>query len=53
MKIPAIIESVRGTVFKLGNPRHDIGGHAVEVVYFLSHREGGAMVHPHDREYDR
>jgi hypothetical protein len=37
----------------LGNPRHDIGNFAVEVVSFLSHRERGAMVHLHDREYER
>jgi hypothetical protein len=40
-------------VFVLGNPRHDIGNLAVEVVSFLSHREGRAMVHPHDGEYER
>ena len=40
-------------MFELGSSRHDIGSLAVEIVSFLSHREGGAMVHPHDREYDR
>jgi len=40
-------------VLKLGNPRHDTGGRAVEVISFLSYREGGAMVHPHDRKYER
>ena len=39
-------------MFELGNPRHDIGGLVVEVVSFLSHGEGGTMVHPYDRKYD-
>ena len=46
-------ESIRGTMFGLGNSRHDAGGRAVEVVSFLSQREGKAMVHPHDRKYVR
>jgi hypothetical protein len=37
----------------LGNPKHDTGNLTVKVDFFLSHREGGAMVHPHDREYER
>jgi hypothetical protein len=37
----------------LGNPRHDTRNLAVEVVSFLSHREGGALVHPDDREYEQ
>jgi hypothetical protein len=37
----------------LGNPRHDTENFVVEVVSFLSHREGGAMVHLHDKEYER
>ena len=40
-------------MFELGKPRHDIGGLAVEVVSFLSHIEGRAMVHPHNRKYER
>jgi hypothetical protein len=40
-------------VFKFGNPRHDIGSFAVEIVSFLSHGEGGEMVHPYDRKYER
>jgi hypothetical protein len=37
-------------VFRLGNPRHDTGNLAVKIVFFLSHREGDALVHPHDRK---
>jgi hypothetical protein len=36
-----------------GYPRHDIENHEVEVVCFLSHREGGAMVHPQCGKYER
>jgi hypothetical protein len=40
-------------MFVLGNSRHDIGNLEVEVVSFLSHREGGAMVHPQHGECER
>jgi len=40
-------------MFELGSPRHDIGSLVVEVVSFLSHRERGAMVYLHGREYER
>jgi len=40
-------------VFELGNPRRDTRDLAVEIVSFLSHREDGTMVHPHDRKYVR
>ena len=39
-------------MFELGYPRHDTGSLAVEIVPFLSHGEGGTMVHPHDRKYE-
>ena len=39
-------------MFGLGNSRHDTGNLAMEVVSFLSHGEGGTMVHPHDRKYE-
>jgi hypothetical protein len=35
-----------------GYPRHNTGNLEVEVVSFLSHREGGAMVHPQHGKYD-
>jgi hypothetical protein len=40
-------------VFVLGNSRHDIENLEVEVVSFLSHREGGAMVHSQHGEFER
>jgi hypothetical protein len=40
-------------MFVLRNPWHDTGNLVVEVVSFPFHREGRAMVHPHDREYER
>ena len=33
--------------------RHDTGSLAVEIVPLLSYREGRAMVHTHDRKYER
>jgi hypothetical protein len=53
MKIPMIISSVRGTAFMFGYPRHNTGNLEVDVVSFLSHREGGAMVHPQRGKCER
>ena len=33
-------------MFGPGNPRLDAGSLAVEIVFLLSYRKGGAMVHP-------
>ena len=35
------------------NPRHDTESLVVEIVSLLSYRDGGAMVHLHDRKYER
>jgi hypothetical protein len=52
MKILTIIcKSLRNCV--LGNLMRDRRNLTVEIVSFLSHREDGAMAHPHDREYER
>jgi hypothetical protein len=44
---------VRGTVLVLGNPRYDTENLEVEVVPFLSHGEGGIMVHSQCEECER
>ena len=44
---------IRGTVFGSRNPRHDTRSLAVEIIPLLSYTKGGAMVHPHDRKYER
>ena len=36
-----------------GSPRLETGSLVVEIVSLLPYREGGAMVHPNDREYER
>lgn len=40
-------------MFGPGNPRHDTESLVVEIVSLLSYRDGGAMVHLHDRKYER
>jgi hypothetical protein len=53
MKIPPSFVRVRGAMFVLDNPRNDIGNLEVEVVPFLSRREGGAMVQSQCEECER
>jgi len=40
-------------VFELRKPRHHTGGFAMEIVSFLPHREGRAIVHSHGRKRER
>jgi hypothetical protein len=46
MKIPTIIYENSRNYVRSGYPRHNIGNLEVEVVSFLSHIEGKAMVNP-------
>jgi hypothetical protein len=46
MKIPVTICKNSRAVFVSGYPRHNTENIEVEVVSFISHRAGGAMVHP-------